>query len=134
MSNFTFIEDYTRIEERVDDFVWIQGQEDTDSIWRFHDRSQMPGFLNLTLLNQITQVKIDFDTAFQMTSLLTVTHLFPIAICLNTDFFLIWFFPQIPWRFVLSLYCSSKSFKSVLHQTAITLVRIKKNPGVKISV
>lgn len=45
MSNFTFTEEYARVEKRVDDFVWIQGQEDTDSIWRFHDRSQMPGFL-----------------------------------------------------------------------------------------
>lgn len=42
---FTFIKDYTTAEERVDDSVWIQGQEDLNSVWRFHDDSQMPGFL-----------------------------------------------------------------------------------------
>lgn len=32
-------------EERVDDPVWKQSQEDINDIWRFHDGSRMPVFL-----------------------------------------------------------------------------------------
>lgn len=45
MSNFTFIEDYTTAEERVDSSIWIQGQKDVNGFWRFHDGFQMSGFL-----------------------------------------------------------------------------------------
>lgn len=45
MSFLTFTADYTTAEERVDDSVWIQSQEDIDEVWRFHDGSQMPVFL-----------------------------------------------------------------------------------------
>lgn len=40
-----FVEDYNTAEDVVDGSVWVQSQNDVNGVWRFHDGSQMPGFL-----------------------------------------------------------------------------------------
>lgn len=40
-----FLFNYNTAKDVVDDSVWVQSQKDVNGVWRFHDGSQMPGFL-----------------------------------------------------------------------------------------